>query len=121
MVARGVWWWLMGGSVGFIVFRGGWCWFLVSINGGFLMVNDSFGGGGDACGGYAFCEFSSMSLLLMGFSNTYEGILHVLNCALTALNCRREALHEFLVGLMLFWRGFATVWHKICFRYCPGV
>jgi hypothetical protein len=48
----------MGGSVGFIVFRGGWCWFLVSINGGFLMVNDSFGGGGDACGGYAFCGFS---------------------------------------------------------------
>jgi hypothetical protein len=41
-------------------------------------------------GCYVFCGFSSMSLLLMGFSNTYEGILHVLNCALTALNCRRE-------------------------------
>lgn len=42
-------WWLMGGSVGFIGFRGGWCWFFVRINGGFLVVNGSFGGG--ACGG----------------------------------------------------------------------
>jgi len=42
VVARGVWWWLMGWSVGFIGFRGVWCWFLVRINGGFLVVNGSF-------------------------------------------------------------------------------
>jgi len=41
-------WWLMGGPVGFIGFRDGWCWFLVRINGGFLVVNGSFGG--RACG-----------------------------------------------------------------------
>jgi len=39
----------------------------------FVVVNGSFGGGGGAgfcdcaCGGYVFCGFSSMSLLLMGF------------------------------------------------------
>jgi hypothetical protein len=33
----------------------------------FVVVNGSFNGGG---GGYAFCGFTSMSLLLMGFSNT---------------------------------------------------
>jgi hypothetical protein len=52
----------MGGSVGFIGFCGGWCWFLVRITGGFLVVNGSFGGG--ACGGYAFCGFSSTSFVV---------------------------------------------------------
>jgi len=39
----------------------------------YVVVNGSFGGGGGgcACGGYALCEFSSMSLLLREFSNTW--------------------------------------------------
>jgi len=31
----------------------------------FVVVNGIFDGGGGTCGGYAFCGFSSMSLLLL--------------------------------------------------------
>jgi len=42
-----------------LVFGGGWCWFLVRINGDFFFCGDGGAGFcGGACGGYVFCGFS---------------------------------------------------------------
>ena len=54
-----------------------------------------------ASGGYAFCGFSSMSLLLMGFSNTW--MLLVRRCGLFKVR-----LDGFLVGLMVILERFCN-------------
>ena len=97
VVARGVWWWLMGRTVGFFGFRDGWCWFLMRINSGFLVVNGSFGGGVCGSGGYAFCGFFSSSFVV-------DGVFSYMDVSWCGLF--KVRLHEFLVGLMVILERF---------------